>query len=508
MTPVSSVPAPGMVSRAGWQADESIRRQAPQYAAAVKVVFVHHTDTTNNYSCADSPAIVRSLYAYHVLSLGWNDIGYNFLVDRCGTLFEGRYGGTDRPVVGAQVYGFNTDSSGVAIIGTFTTAAASSAALATVARLAAWKLALSGISPTATSTLVEGASDSYGFVGGRTYTFAAISGHRDGYATACPGAALYAQLPALRATAAADARTASTLAVSAVGGATAMAGRYYTQGRVTISWTSSLPASLLAGYAVLVDGQSIVSTGPSSRVAAVVLTAGSHTVAVRATYLSAATTTSANTTVISDSTAPTFTRAPTVYLRAGTVNKTGAPVIVSWRAADDTALAKVVATSPGAATFGPATTTWNTVIVPGAHAYALTAYDGAGNSTSASTTATVTLLPETVATSTGTWAVDRNREDLGGAALTSGTRNAALSWTFTGRGVAWIASRGPTSGQAAIYLDGNPVATVDLAAAAAAYRQIVWTRTGLTFGRHTLMTVVLATPRRPAVTTDGIGYVS
>ena len=171
-----------------------MRSAAPLYASAVKVVFVHHTDTTNDYACSQSPAIVRSLYAYHVLSRGWNDIGYNFLVDKCGTLFEGRYGGTNRAVVGAQTYGFNTDTTGVAIIGTYTSTKASAAALATVAHLAAWKLAAYGISPTATSKLVEGASDSPGFTGGRTYTLAAISGHRDGYATACPGNDLYTQL--------------------------------------------------------------------------------------------------------------------------------------------------------------------------------------------------------------------------------------------------------------------------------------------------------------------------
>ncbi|HEX2808782.1 MAG TPA: peptidoglycan recognition protein, partial [Kineosporiaceae bacterium] len=298
------MPAPSMVTRAGWNADESLRRAPPLYAGAVKVVFVHHTAGADE-DCSRSSDIVRGLYAYHVSDLGWNDLGYNFLVDRCGTLFEGRSGGADRPVIGAQTYGFNTDSTGVAIIGTFTTTGASPAALATVARLAAWKLAIGGISPSATSTLVEGASDSHGFVGGATHPFAAISGHRDGYATECPGEALYAQLPALRDLATADA-AGTGLSLSGITGAIAVGGRYYTKGQMTISWADSAAATAPpAGYLVLVDGLPVLNAAPDARSAVVSLSDGSHTVAVQGDYPttpagSAATLITATVAVISD----------------------------------------------------------------------------------------------------------------------------------------------------------------------------------------------------------------
>ena len=108
----------------GWGANESLRRGPPEYAPALKMVFVHHTDTASVYPCSDSARIVRGIYAYHVLTNGWNDIGYNFLIDRYGHVFEGRYGGVTRPVVGAHARGFNTGSSGIAMIGTFTSTAA------------------------------------------------------------------------------------------------------------------------------------------------------------------------------------------------------------------------------------------------------------------------------------------------------------------------------------------------------------------------------------------------
>ena len=87
---------PTIVSRAQWGADESMVKDPPEYIDKVSAVFVHHTVGTNDYSCAESPALVRGIMAYHVQSEKWNDLGYNFLVDKCGRIFEGR-GGRHRP---------------------------------------------------------------------------------------------------------------------------------------------------------------------------------------------------------------------------------------------------------------------------------------------------------------------------------------------------------------------------------------------------------------------------
>ncbi|MDQ6725828.1 MAG: N-acetylmuramoyl-L-alanine amidase, partial [Actinomycetota bacterium] len=125
--PAGAAPAqPGIVSRAAWGADESYRSlnpgcSQPFYATKVRFAVVHHTAGTNAYTPADSAAMIRGIYYFHTHTNQWCDIGYNLLVDRFGTVFEGRYGGVSKAVVGAHAEGFNTDSTGVAILGTFST---------------------------------------------------------------------------------------------------------------------------------------------------------------------------------------------------------------------------------------------------------------------------------------------------------------------------------------------------------------------------------------------------
>ncbi|MCM1964757.1 peptidoglycan recognition protein [Streptomyces sp. G1] len=189
-------PRPKIVTRLGWGADESLREKGFVYTNTVKAAFVHHTASGNNYACKDAPAVLRSLYRYHVVSSGWRDIGYNFAVDKCGTLYEGRAGGVAKAVLGAHTMGFNTDSMGVAVIGTFASTAPPKAAVDAVARLTAWKLGLFGADPRAKTTLKSGGGNLY--AKGSNVKLNVISGHRDGFATECPGRHLYSQLPPTR----------------------------------------------------------------------------------------------------------------------------------------------------------------------------------------------------------------------------------------------------------------------------------------------------------------------
>jgi len=187
---------PDIVTRAEWGADESIRRGTPSYSRRLRFGAVHHTASASDYSQAEAPAVVRGIYAYHVRSNGWNDIGYNLLVDRFGTVYEGRAGGVDRNVIGAHAGGFNTDSFGVAFIGTHSTEGPSSAAFESMAEVFAWKFDLGHIDVSGAHTATSRGSTRY--AGGTRVVLATMSGHRDLSSTSCPGQLAYGLMPALR----------------------------------------------------------------------------------------------------------------------------------------------------------------------------------------------------------------------------------------------------------------------------------------------------------------------
>jgi hypothetical protein len=187
--------SPALLSRSAWGANEAIRRAAPRYATNVQFAIVHHTAGASSYTAAQSAAIVRGIYVYHARGNGWNDIGYNFLVDRYGQVFEGRYGGVDKNVIGAHAEGFNTGSVGVAVLGTYGSAAPSAAARTALANLLAWRLDVAHVDPLSSLTFASGGNARFAM--GVPVTLRAVSGHRDTGFTTCPGAAFYARLGAI-----------------------------------------------------------------------------------------------------------------------------------------------------------------------------------------------------------------------------------------------------------------------------------------------------------------------
>ncbi|MFG2607462.1 peptidoglycan recognition protein [Streptomyces sp. NPDC048514] len=193
-------PRPRIVTRRGWGADESLRQRGFVYTKKVKVAFVHHTASGNKYTCAQAPSVIRSIYRYHVKSMGWRDMGYNFLVDKCGTIYEGRAGGVTKAVLGAHTLGFNTNSMGIAVIGSYGKSKPSGAAVTAVAKLTAWKLGLFKGNPRGKTYLTSGGGNLY--PKGKSVRLNVISGHRDGFATTCPGKTLYAKLGTMRSSAA------------------------------------------------------------------------------------------------------------------------------------------------------------------------------------------------------------------------------------------------------------------------------------------------------------------
>ena len=188
--------SPKIVPRSGWKADEKIVRAAPRYAPVLRFAVVHHTAGSSTYKPEESAAIVRGIELYHVKANGWDDIGYNFLVDRYGQVFEGRRGGLQRNVIGAHAEGFNTGSVGIAVIGTYSAKAPTPEAENALARLLAWRLDVGHVDP-ASSAMVTSGGNAKVRAGAGVY-MRAISGHRDAGFTACPGNALYARLGQLR----------------------------------------------------------------------------------------------------------------------------------------------------------------------------------------------------------------------------------------------------------------------------------------------------------------------
>ncbi|QGK68277.1 hypothetical protein GIY23_00665 [Allosaccharopolyspora coralli] len=197
-TPTAKGGHPPVVTRAQWGADESKMTWPPEPTPTTKAVAVHHTAGANDYSCQDSAALVRGIFEYHAVELGWGDIGYHVLVDRCGTMFEGRTGGLTGHVVGGHAGGFNRDTFGVSMMGSHDLVEPGAAALESVSSITAWKLAESGVDPRATATLVSAGGGTSRYPEGAEVALPTVFAHRDVGNTDCPGRYGYAAMDRIR----------------------------------------------------------------------------------------------------------------------------------------------------------------------------------------------------------------------------------------------------------------------------------------------------------------------
>ena len=193
-------PSALVTAREEWGANPAYLNWRPNYAPAEHVI-IHHTAGTNDYTAEQSPSIVRGIYYYHAVILGWGDIGYNFLVDKYGQVFEGRYGTLDSDpgtmVVGGHAYGANTGTMGISMMGNYSSVSPSEIQIERVGQMAGWFLARAGI------------ADAYGSSGftfratqkyrrGQTIDLDTISAHRDVGYTTCPGDAGYSAMGQIR----------------------------------------------------------------------------------------------------------------------------------------------------------------------------------------------------------------------------------------------------------------------------------------------------------------------
>ena len=194
--PVSTVPV-DMITRAQWGAAPQACQ--PDVAAGGLVgAAVHHTATRNTYSTvAEAEQDIRNIQAYHIASRGWCDIGYNFLVDKWGNLYEGRANSLVQPVIGVHAGGFNTGTVGVSMLGDYTSITPSAATLAKVGLIIGVRLGVYGVDPTGTMSYATGVGENSRYTN-QTVVLPRVFGHRDVAYTACPGNLGYPQLATIR----------------------------------------------------------------------------------------------------------------------------------------------------------------------------------------------------------------------------------------------------------------------------------------------------------------------
>ncbi len=179
---------PPIIAREFWAQGRCPPSQVPAYGT-VELGFVHHTDSPNGYSHGEVPAMLRAIYVFHRQVRGWHDIGYNFALDRFGRLFEARAGGIDEAVVGAHAGGYNASSTGVAVLGTYSSRPISPAARTWLEQLLSWKLSLHGVGVLGRVVVtVDPAGAAYSrYPAGSEVSLPRVAGHRDADSTDCPG---------------------------------------------------------------------------------------------------------------------------------------------------------------------------------------------------------------------------------------------------------------------------------------------------------------------------------
>ena len=186
--------APPMTTRGGWGARAP--KRSISVASSLKIAAVHHTVTSNSYSAGQVPGIIRGIQAYHMDGRGWSDIGYNFIVDRFGRVFEGRHNSANRLSIGAHAGGFNTGAVGVASLGDNQAAVPGGSTQDAIAEVISWKFANHGVNPATRVNVTSGGSTKY--PAGQVVNLPRIIGHRDVSATSCPGTHLFARLGSVR----------------------------------------------------------------------------------------------------------------------------------------------------------------------------------------------------------------------------------------------------------------------------------------------------------------------
>lgn len=175
---------PAFANRTDWNCPDGQAPScsAPEFTPTTHMV-IHHSAGPN--SSSNWAATVLSIWNFHVNTNGWCDIGYNWIIDPNGVIYEGRGGGDN--VRGAHFCATNSNTMGICLLGTFTSQSPSEAAINSLRKLLAWKSCQEGLDPLAMTFHPSSGKNLH-----------TISGHQDGCSTACPGTSFYQDLPSLR----------------------------------------------------------------------------------------------------------------------------------------------------------------------------------------------------------------------------------------------------------------------------------------------------------------------
>ena len=255
---------PPIIARSAWA--RGARPVAAPSFGTIKLAFVHHTDNANGYSAGEVPAMLLAIYDFHRYVRQWDDIGYNFVIDAFGRIWEARAGGIDQAVIGAQAGGYNAVSTGVAVLGTFNALPPPQAAIDALERLLAWKLSLHGVPVQGRVTVqVNPAGASHPrFPPGARVSLPRIAGHRDGDSTDCPGNVLYGELPAIRPVIQRLARSPASLTLSASTTKATAPGTITLTGRLALLTGEPLAAAAIELQNVTPSGTTQLARAPSA----------------------------------------------------------------------------------------------------------------------------------------------------------------------------------------------------------------------------------------------------
>jgi hypothetical protein len=188
---------PKVIRRGAWGANDQSRGCKPRRdpsIGGVKAAVIHHTVNAVNYSEAEAPGMVLAICRYHRNGNGWDDIGYNVVVDRFGNIYEGRDGGLGKAVTGAHAQGVNYKTTGVAVLGTHTSQLAERKTVNAIARWLAWKLPRHGRTTKGKARIISQGGPVSRFDNGELVVTRRIFPHRVVNYTECPGGALKGQI--------------------------------------------------------------------------------------------------------------------------------------------------------------------------------------------------------------------------------------------------------------------------------------------------------------------------